>query len=109
MLEPAFAERLRTLANALKERPELRIVVPGAWDNAADGAALKEAALPIPEGGLESLGRARADAVRKAFVDTSGLDASRIELTSPRAVTGSTGGRVRLTLELAGATRNPAT
>ena len=104
VLEPASAERLRTLANALKERPELRIVVPGAWDDAADGTALREAGKPIPDGGLETLGRARADSVRKALVDASGLDASRVELTAPRAVTGSTGGRVRLTLELAGAT-----
>ena len=110
VLEPASAERLRTLANALKERPELRIVVPGAWDDAADGTALREAALeprhlrrcrsrvdlwrprrarfapcvaqadfaaasrrcqPIPDGGLETLGRARADSVRKALVDAS--------------------------------------
>ena len=104
VLEPASAERLRTLANALKERPELRIVVPGAWDDAADGTALREAAKPIPDGGLETLGRARADSVRKALVDASGLDASRVELKAPRAVTGSTGGRVRLTFELAGAT-----
>ncbi len=114
VVEPASAERLRTLAKALKERPELRILVPAAWDDAADGAALREAAKPIPDGGLETLGRARADAVRKVLVDASGLDASRVELTAPRAVTGSTGGRVRLTLELAGATdaaqtRNPAT
>jgi uncharacterized protein involved in outer membrane biogenesis len=107
VLEPASAERLRTLANALKERPELRILVPGAWDDAADGTALREAGKPIPDGGLETLGRARADAVRKALVDASGLDASRVELTAPRAVTGSTGGRVRLTLELAGATEAP--
>ena len=104
VVEPAYAERLRTLANALKDRPELRILVPGAWDDAADGAALREAEKPIPDGGLETLGRARADAVRKALVDASGLDASRVELTAPRAVTGSTGGRVRLTLEMAGAT-----
>ena len=78
-------------------------MVPGAWDDAADGTALQEAALPIPAGGLESLGQQRADAVRAALVDASGLDASRVELTPPRAVTGSTGGRVRLTLELVGA------
>ena len=103
VVEPASAERLRTLANALKERPELRILVPGAWDEAADGTALRETALPIPEGGLETLGRERADSVRKALVDM-GLDASRVEVAAPRAVTGSTGGRVRLTLEMAGAT-----
>ena len=103
-LEPASAERLRTLANAMKERPELRIVVPGAWDDAVDGTALREAGKPIPDGGLETLGRARADSIRKALVDASGLDATRVELAAPRAVTGSTGGRVRLTLELAGAT-----
>ena len=79
-------------------------MVPGAWDDAADGTALREAKTPIPDGGLETLGQTRADAVRKALVDASGLDASRVELTAPRAVTGSTGGRVRLTLELAGAT-----
>ena len=44
-LDPASAERLRTLATALKERPGLRVVVPGAWDDAADGTALREAAL----------------------------------------------------------------
>ncbi len=102
-LDPASAERLRTLATALKARPGFRVVVPGAWDDAADGTALREAALPIPAGGLESLGQKRADAVRAALVDASGLDASRVELTAPRAVTGSTGGRVRLTLELVGA------
>ncbi len=104
VLEPASAERLRTLANALKERPELRIVVAGAWDDAADGTALREAAKPIPDGGLETLGKKRADAVRAALVDASGIDASRVELAPPHAVTGSTGGRVRLTLEMAGAT-----
>ena len=170
-LDPASAERLRTLATALKARPGVRIVVPGAWDDAADGTALREAALekrlgeraggssaslsalesiyletatredlaalrraqekpgaagekptldeaayaselrrrivasqPIPAGDLETLGQTRADSVRAALVDASGLDASRVELTAPRAVTGSTGGRVRLTLELAGAT-----
>ena len=170
-LDPASAERLRTLATALKARPGVRIVVPGAWDDAADGTALREAALekrlaeraggssaplsvlesiyletatredlsalrraqekpgaagekptldeaayaselrrrivasqPIPAGGLETLGRTRADSVRAALVDASGLDASRVELTAPRAVAGSTGGRVRLTLELASAT-----
>ena len=170
-LDPASAERLRTLATALKERPGVRIVVPGAWDDAADGTALREAALekrlggraggssasvsalesiyletatredlaalrraqekpgaagekptldeaayaselrrrivasqPIPAGALETLGQTRADSVRAALVDASGLDASRVELTAPRAVAGSTGGRVRLTLELAGAT-----
>ncbi len=156
-LDPASAERLRTLATALKARPNLRIVVPGAWDDAADGTALREAALekrlgssaplsalesiyletatredlaalrraqekptldepayaselrrriaasqPIPAGDLEKLGQTRADSVRAALVDASGLDASRVELTAPRAVAGSTGGRVRLTLELAG-------
>ena len=114
VLEPGSVERLRTLASALKERPELRIVVPGAWDDAADGTALREAGKSIPDGGLESLGKQRAEAVRAALVDASGVDASRVELAAPRAVTGSTGGRVRLTLELAGATevpeaRNPAT
>ena len=69
VLEPASAERLRTLANALKERPELRIVVAGAWDEDADGTALREAKAPIPEGGLATLGQKRADAVRKALVD----------------------------------------
>jgi hypothetical protein len=169
-LDPASAERLRTLATALKERPGVRIVVPAAWDDAADGTALREAALekllvgkggssasvstlesiyletakredlaalrreqekpgaagekptldeaayaselrrrivasqPIPAGALETLGRTRADSVRAALVDASGVDASRVELTAPRAVAGSTGGRVRLTLELAGAT-----
>jgi hypothetical protein len=149
----------------------VRIVVPGAWDEAADGAALREAALrkrldgkdpssasvsklesiyletatredlaalrrsqekpdpaaagekpkldkaayatalrgkvvaaqPIPTSDLETLGKTRADSVRAALVDASGLEASRVELKAPRAVTGSTGGRVRLTLELAGA------
>ena len=109
-LDPASAERLRTLANALKARPGVRIVVPGAWDDAADGTALREAASssqPIPAGDLERLGQMRADSVRAALVDASGLDASRVELAAPRAVTGSTGGRVRLTLELAGATEAP--
>jgi hypothetical protein len=52
------------------------------------------------------LGKTRADSVRAALVDASGLDASRVELKAPRAVTGSTEarGRVRLTFELAGAT-----
>jgi hypothetical protein len=168
-LEPASAERLRDLAGALKERPGIRIVVPGSWDEAADGTALREAALqkrlggkdasvsklesiyletatkddlaalrreqekpgdagekpkldeaayaselrgkvvaaqPIAAGDLETLGKTRADSVRAALVDASGLDASRVELKAPRAVTGSTEarGRVRLTLELAGAT-----
>jgi hypothetical protein len=40
-LEPASAERLRDLAGALKERPGIRIVVPGSWDEAADGTALR--------------------------------------------------------------------
>ena len=102
-LDPASAERLRSLATALKARPGFRVVVPGAWDDAADATALREAALPIPAGGLESLGQQRADAVRAALVDASGLDASRVELTPPRAVTGSAEGRVRLTLELVGA------
>ena len=106
-LEPASAERLKTLATGLKARPELRIVVPGAWDDAADGTALREAGKSIPDGGLESLGKQRAEAVRAALVDASGVDASRVELAAPRAVTGSTGGRVRLTLELAGATEGP--
>jgi hypothetical protein len=100
-LDPASAERLRSLATALKARPGFRVVVPGAWDDAADATALREAALPIPVGGFESLGQQRADAVRTALVD-SGLDASRVELTPPRAVTGSAEGRVRLTLELVG-------
>ena len=170
-LEPASAERLKTLATGLKARPELRIVVPGAWDDAADGTALREAALrkrlgeeaggssasvsalekiyletatrddlavlrgaqeksgaagekpaldeaayaselrrkiaasqPIPAGELEKLGQARADAVRAALVDAAGVDATRVELPAPRAVKGSTKGRVRLTLEVAGAT-----
>jgi hypothetical protein len=168
-LDPASAERLRSLAAALKERPGVRIVVPGAWDDAADGTALREGALekrlggkdvssasvsklesiyletatkedlaavrraqekpgdagekpkldeaayaaelrhkvvaaqPIPTADLETLGKTRADSVRAALVDGSGLEASRVELTPPRAVTGSTGGRVRLTLEMAGA------
>ena len=109
MLYLASAERLRTLANALKAHPGVRIVVPGAWDDAADGTALREAApssQPIPAGDLERLGQMRADSVRAAwFADASGfLDASRVELAAPRAVTGSTGGRVRLTLQLARAT-----
>jgi hypothetical protein len=173
-LDPASAGRLRTLAAALKERPGLRIVVPGGWDDAFDGTALQEAALekrlaergsgssaplsalesiyletatredlaalrraqekpgaggqkptldeaayaselrrrivasqPIPAGDLETLGKTRAESVRAALVDASGVDASRVELTAPRAVVGSTGGRVRLTLELAGATEAP--
>jgi uncharacterized protein involved in outer membrane biogenesis len=101
VLEPASAERLRMLAKALKERPELRIVVPGVWDDAADATALREAAQTISEGGLATLGQKRADAVKAALV-ASGLDASRVELTAPHAVIGSTGGRVRLTFELAG-------
>ena len=102
-LDTASAERLRSLATALKARPGFRVVVPGAWDDAADATALREAGLPIPDGGLESLGQKRADAVRAALVDAAGLDAARVELTAPRAVTGSTEGRVRLTLELVGA------
>jgi hypothetical protein len=166
-LEPASTERLRDLAGALKERPGIRIVVPGSWDEAADGTALREAALEkrlggkdvssasvsklesiyletatkedlaalrrgqeksgagekpkldeaayatelrskvvaaqtIAAGDLETLGKTRADSVRAALVDTSGLDASRVELKAPQAITGSTGGRVRLTLEVPG-------
>jgi hypothetical protein len=164
-LEPASAERLKNLAGALKERPGIRIVVPGSWDEAADGTALREAALqkrlggkdasvsklesiyletatkedlatlrrgqeksaagekpkldeaayaselrskvvaaqPMAAGDFETLGKTRADSVRAALVDASGLDASRVELKAPQAITGSTGGRVRLTLEVPGA------
>ena len=102
-LDPASIERLRDLADALKARPGFRVVVAGAWDESADGTALEEASQPIPAGGLESLGRERADAVRATLVDAAGLDASRVELAAPRAVTGTTGGRVRLTFELVGA------
>jgi hypothetical protein len=168
-LDAAAAERLRSLAAALKERPGVRIVVPGAWDEAADGTAMREAALekrlggkdlssasvsklesiyleratredlaalrraqekpgdagekpkldeaayatelrnkvvaaqPIPTADLETLGKTRADSVRAALVDAAGLDASRVEQKAPHAITGSAGGRVRLTLELAGA------
>ncbi len=106
VLDPASAERLRSLATALKARPGLRIVVPGVWDDAADGTALRDATLlkrSASAGDLEKLGQKRADSVRAALI-ASGLDASRVELKAPRAVTGSTGGRVRLALELAGAT-----
>ena len=106
MLDPASAERLRSLATALKARPGLRIVVPGVWDDAADGTALRDATLlkrSTSAGDLEKLGQKRAESVRAALV-ASGLDASRVELKAPRAVASSTGGRVRLTLELAGAT-----
>ena len=61
------------------------------------------AAQTIPAGDLETLGKTRADSVRAALVDASGLDASRVELKAPQAITGSTGGRVRLTLEVPGA------
>ena len=76
-------------------------------DEAAYAGELRRrivASRPTPAGDLEMLGKTRADSVRAALVDASGVDASRVELTAPRAVAGSTGGRVRLTLEVAGAT-----
>jgi hypothetical protein len=44
-LEPAAAERLKTLAAGMGARPQLKLVVAGVWDESVDGAALKEVAL----------------------------------------------------------------
>ena len=43
-LEVTASDRLSTLAAGAEQRPELILVVEGAWDEAADAAALKEAA-----------------------------------------------------------------
>ena len=103
-LETATREDLAALRRAQEkpgdagEKPKL--------DEAAYATELRSkvvAAQPIPTADFETLGKTRADSVRAALVDSSGVDASRVELTPPRAVTGSTGGRVRLTLEMAGA------
>ncbi len=104
-LETATREDLAALRRA-QEKPGAAGGKP-TLDEAAYESELRRkivASQPIPAGDLEKLGQTRADSVRAALVDASGLDASRVELTAPRAVAGSTGGRVRLTLEVAGAT-----
>jgi hypothetical protein len=46
-LEITATDRLSTLAAGAEQRPELILVVEGAWDEAADTAALKEAAFDV--------------------------------------------------------------
>jgi len=54
-LEVTATDRLTTLAAGAEQRPELILVVEGAWDEAADAAALKEAAFEAQmEGQLAS-------------------------------------------------------
>jgi hypothetical protein len=171
-LDAAASERLKALSSGLGQRPQIRLVVAGVWDETADAATLREAALEkqlaqqgakdaasptlaelealykgtagpetvaalrqthttasaegakpsLDQGAYEdalreailasqtvgaaefqALGEARAAAVRTAFVEQGGLDATRLEMGTARAAAGSGNGRVRLPLEVAGA------
>ena len=92
-LETATREDLAALRRA-QEKPGAAGEKP-TLDEAAYASELRRtivASQPIPAGDLETLGQTRADSVRAALVDASGVDASRVELTAPRAVAGSTEG-----------------
>ncbi|MBD3871739.1 MAG: DUF748 domain-containing protein, partial [Acidobacteria bacterium] len=53
-LEVTATDRLSTLAAGAEQRPELILVVEGAWDEAADTASLKEIALEAQMGGQQA-------------------------------------------------------
>jgi hypothetical protein len=73
----------------------------GAYEDALREAILASQSVGAAE--FQALGEARAAAVRSAFVEQGGLDASRLEMGAARAVTGTGESRVRLSLEVAGA------